>query len=173
MDTGTKFPDLGAGLNTLRKAGLAGAPYLDADDLAEAILEGEWESGGLSEPDLEDAARYWWAVDASDMLMFSYREGLRERARSAIEQRISGMRDCNPRLRDIDFPKDDDWNEVFIEEAAAAANLPPEDIVRIVAEFCPIRNEKHALFYAEVELRTYHRSPALWGSSKPKPVAEP
>jgi hypothetical protein len=64
------------------------------------------------------------------------------------------LRECNPHLRDISF--DEDWTEDFVEAAAKAADLSPEDIVSIAAEFCPIRNEEFALTYAGIELATWH-----------------
>lgn len=164
-------PDLGAGLNALRDAGLAGMSRDDAGDLADEILDAEFERLGLSDADLDDAGRQWWGGTAVDSLAGAHREGLRERAREAIQQCILDVRaPVNPwddepvdhlPLRDVEFGED--WANYFIEVAARAADLPAEDIVSIVAGLCPIRNGETAraaaLVYADVELRTYHRPP--------------
>lgn len=178
MDTETIAPATEVGLDALREAGISGAPEWEALGLAESILDDEREASGLAEANLDDAARQWWG-DASETLMASYREGLRERARAAIRQCILDVRtpvnafDDTPvdhlPLRDIEF--DEDWAEQFIEVAAEAADLPPEDIVTIVAEFCPIRDADHAAIYAGFELQTYHRAPAR--RRNPLPDCEP
>jgi hypothetical protein len=149
MDSLTTSPAIEAGFTVLREAGVAGTPKREAEALADSILDNEWQALGLNDAELDDAGNQWWAVGAPEALMAAYHEGLRLHARRVLEQRISDLR-----LRGKVI--DDDWTEDFVEEVAAAAELPPEDIVSIVGEFCPIRNHKHALFYAELELRTWH-----------------
>lgn len=162
-------PAIEAGFSALREAGLAGTSRIDAGDLADEILDAEFERLGLTDADLDDAGRQWWGGTAVDLLMGAHREGLRDRARSAIQLCMLDVRTpVNPwddepvdhlPLRDVEFGED--WMNQFIEEAAAAADLPAEDILSVVAEFCPIREGETArtaaLVYAEVELRTYHR----------------
>jgi hypothetical protein len=168
MEPHTTTPALEAGFTTLRNAGLAGLPEFDAVELAQSALDAEWTALGLNERDLDEASRNWWVVEANGMLMVPYWEGLRDRARRAVERCILDLRkpvnafDDRPvsdlPLNDIDFGAS--YAEEFIGVAARAADLPPEDIIRIVAEFCPIRDENHAAIYARFELNTYHRVPA-------------
>lgn len=192
MDTDMIAPALEAGLNALRNAGISGMPRCEALALAGSILDDEWEARGLNEAELDEPTRQWWGSGASDALMASYTKGLRERVRGAIAQCILDVRtpvnvqlcrdpgtgayawDDTPvdhlPLRDIEF--DDDWAERFIEVAASAADLPPEEIVSIVAEFCPILDREHAAIYAGFELRTYHGSRARSRFVTPKPEPE-
>lgn len=142
MNNDTIAPAFEAGLAALREAGISGTPMREAEALALSFLDAEWAASGLIAADLDDAGRQWWAGDAADALMGAYREGLREHARLFVER-------C---MADRPAPEMED----LLEAAARAAELPPEDIVALVGEFCPIRHEGFALTYARVELRTWH-----------------
>lgn len=165
-----------AAFNTLFDAGREGVSSWTAAEMIDALLD-----------DPTDPIAY-------DRLMEAHLAGGRERARAAVARAILAHADSPDPFVDpadaapiegVDLREYYDVAQIdlaqvsavelheydaeyLIERAAEAAEIPPEDIVAIVAEFCP--TPQNALFLAQLALRDYRRIPF---SRKQPPEASP